>query len=316
MHKTTAYGDDTKDQLRAASQGRAYRFLLADEQVRGVLLHGTRMVYEMRANHELGILETLLLGHGYLAGGLLSTQLKGNDRVRLQVECSGPLQGMIVEANAFGDVRGYLHNVPIPVDRPVDPQDLASFYGAGFLTVTRFPEGARQPFTGKVALSYGSLAKDLAAYFLVSEQIPTALHLSVKFTPDGEVAGAGGLLLQVLPGVTEEVVAGLETLVGELPSLGDLFSPPHQGNRPEELISRHFARLSPRIIGQQRVEFMCHCNRERTASMLAMLPTDDLEEMIANGPFPLEIRCHHCNTHYDFSWTELQEIHALRAPGN
>ncbi len=314
MHKTTPYGNDPKARLRAAAQDRACRFLLADDQVRGVLLHGTRMVYEMRGNHELGILETLLLGHGYLAAGLLSTQLKGNDRIRLQIECSGPLQGMIVEANAFGDVRGHLQNVPIPVDRPVDPQNLAPFYGAGFLTVTRFPEGARQPFAGKVVLTYGSLAEDLANYYLVSEQTPTALHLSVKFTPEGEVAGAGGLMLQVLPGAGEEVVSGLERLVKELPSLGEVFSDAQWQRRPGDLIALHFSRLSPRVIGDQRVEFMCHCNRGRIAAMLAALPAEDLDEMVANGPFPLEIRCHHCNTRYPFSKKELQGIRELRVP--
>ena len=72
------------------------------------------MVNEMRANHELGILETLVLGHAYIAAGLMSASLKGNDRLSLQVDCSGPIKGLVAETNAFGEVRGYLKQVPHP----------------------------------------------------------------------------------------------------------------------------------------------------------------------------------------------------------
>ena len=53
---------------------------------------------------------------------------------------------------------------------------------------------------------------------------------------------------------------------------------------------------------------MCHCSRERIRTMIAMLKREDLSEMIANGPFPVEIRCHYCNTVFDFSRQDLLEI--------
>lgn len=110
------FGDTLKAQLIAAKTDRLHRFVLSGGTVRGAVLHGTRMVNEMRANHGLGILETLVLGHAYLAGGLMTTNLKGDERIRIAVDCSGPIQGLSVEANAFGEVRGYLKAVPIPVE--------------------------------------------------------------------------------------------------------------------------------------------------------------------------------------------------------
>ena len=59
MIKQKPYGKTLKDQLKAGAKDRLHNFLLADGAIRGVIMQGTRMVNEMRANHELGILETL-----------------------------------------------------------------------------------------------------------------------------------------------------------------------------------------------------------------------------------------------------------------
>lgn len=98
----------------------------------GGIINGTIMINEMRANHRLGILETLVLGHAYIACGLMSAQLKGADRITLQVDCTGPVKGFIVESSAFNEVRGYLKNVPVPVDKPLEDFDLSPFFGAPF----------------------------------------------------------------------------------------------------------------------------------------------------------------------------------------
>jgi molecular chaperone Hsp33 len=134
-------------------------------------MNGTRMVNEMRANHELGILETLVLGRAYLGAGLMSADLKSNDRISIKIDCSGPIKGLVVEANAFGEVRGFLKRMPIPIEKPMESFDLSPFFGAGFLLVTKYIEGAKQPFTGQVMLKYGNIAKDLANYYLTSEQV-------------------------------------------------------------------------------------------------------------------------------------------------
>ncbi len=199
MIKKTIEGESLKERLLASAKDRIYNFLLADGAVRGAILHGTRMVNEMRANHELGIFETLVLGRAYLGAGLMSANLKGTDAISLKIECAGPIKGLTVEANAFGEVRGFLKNVPIPIDRPIQDFNLSSFFGAGFLSVIRTIEDAKHPFTGKIALQYGNIAQDLANYYLKSEQIPTAFNLSIKYDPEGEVTGAGGLFLQTMP---------------------------------------------------------------------------------------------------------------------
>ena len=160
MIKRTPEGESLRSRLEQSVKDRLYHFLLDYGAVRGALLHAGRLVGEMRANHELGPLETLVLGHAYIGAALMSVNLKGDDRLKLQVHCSGPARGLSVESNAFGEVRGYLAEVPIPVREPVDPSDLSPLFAEGVLTVTRFLAGARQSFSGQVALEGRGLAEN------------------------------------------------------------------------------------------------------------------------------------------------------------
>ena len=313
MVKKQPYGKTIKEQHLASARDRVHRFFLAGGQVRGAILHGTRMVNEMRANHDLGILETLVLGHAYLGAGLLTANLKGSDRIALKIECSGPIKGLEVESNAFGEVRGHLKQVPIPIEKPPESFNLSPFFSAGFIRVTRFLEDAKQPFTGQVEMHYGSIARDLAWYYLMSEQIPTAFNLSVKFDTEGHVTGAGGLFLQAMPEADEAILADLENLVAGLPSIGERFAADVSA---PDFVREAFNSHQPEFLADYRVEFMCHCKRDKIENMLMMLPVTDLKDIRDNGPFPLEIKCHHCNTDYLFDKDELVEIYGQRYPNN
>ena len=309
MIKKTLAGESLKERLLASAKDRIYNFLLAGGAVRGAILNGTRMINEMRANHELGILETLVLGRAYLGAGLMSADLKGSDRISLTIECTGPIKGLTVEANAFGEVRGFLKNIPIPLSEPMQNFDLAPFFGEGFLSVIRYLEDAKQPFTGKIALKFGNIAQDLANYYLTSEQIPSAFNLSIKYDRAGEVTGAGGLFLQAMPGADDALTAELEELVIAFPSMGDVLS---DGQEPQDLIHQIFQKYTPNFLANKRIEFMCHCSPERLRNILAMLPHDELKDIRDNGPFPLEMRCHYCNTLFYFSKEEIQAIYSQR----
>ena len=308
MIKKDIYGGKIKAQLRAASKDRLYRFMLADGKIRGAIVHATRMVSEMQANHDLDTLpcETLILGQAYIAGALLTANLKGKDRVGLQIQCSGPIKGLDVEANVFGEVRGFLKNVDFTTNQGKELENLSSLFGAGFLTITKYLEEAKRPYSGKVMLEYGSIAEDLANYFLQSEQTPTAFVLSVYFDDAGKVAGAGGLFFQAMPGAGEGDLMAAEAMVRKISSLGQLLA---EGHEPETLILEQFKGLNPIPLGNHRVEFFCRCSEDNMKNHLACLPKSDIQEILTNGPFPLEVRCHHCNTVYAF---DRDAIKALR----
>ena len=132
MIKKDIYNGQLKEQLKASARDRLHRFMLADGMVRGAIVRTTRMVNEMRANHGLGGLETLVLGQAYIAAALLTANLKARDRVSLTVQCSGPIKGFDVESNVFGEVRGYLKAPGFSSHVSPETSTLSSLFGAAF----------------------------------------------------------------------------------------------------------------------------------------------------------------------------------------
>jgi molecular chaperone Hsp33 len=305
MKKIKPYGSSLREQLEASARDSLYHFFLDYGSVRGAVLHATRMVSEMAANHELGPLETLILGQAYIAAGLMCANHKGAERLSLNIECTGPLKGLTVQANGFGEVRGYLVQDHIPWPQEDRPSRLSALFGEGTLTVTKVLEQAKHPFTSQVELVYGNLAQDLTYYFLQSEQIKSAFALSVSFDARHQVTGAGGLFLQAMPGAEEPLVERLDELVRDLPSLGGAFS---RSVAPETYIEENFAPFSPLLLGKRRVAFMCHCGKERFSRFFAAMAREDLESMLAEESYPLVTSCLNCNSRYDFSRSEIRRL--------
>jgi molecular chaperone Hsp33 len=298
----------------------------AGGEVRGALLHGTHLVAAMRANHELGILETLVLGHAYLATALMATTLKGEEKIILHLGCEGPARGYSVEGRSFTSetaaekggkggggrsigVRGYLLEDHIPVEAPIDSWDTAPFIGKGSLSVTRFAAGLSRPHTGSIALSAGRLAEDLARWYLESEQTRTAFKLGIAFDSEGRVSGAGAIFLQALPGSREDFVSRVEAGLLGLPSLGPWFSGAKSG---EDLLGTAFSSAGLAILEEVPASFSCDCSRERFASFLENSNDGLLGELASEGPWPVVITCHNCSSPYAFTKSELETMAAER----
>jgi len=280
-------------------------FLLQKGSIRGSLLHGTRMVHEMQANHGTGILETYILGHAYIAVGLLTSMLKENDKIGISVECAGPAKGFDVEASARGDVRGYLRQNPIPIEKPLESFDMSPFFGPGFLTLTRALEGSRQPVTGQTMMRNGSIAKDLSNHFLESEQTPTLFFLSIQFDKKGNIAGAGGLFLQVMPGADDKILSRVEAAACSMPSMGQWFA---ESGSTKELMQNVFSDFSPEIIGTRDINFFCSCERSRFLNFISSLTGETRKSVLEEGPFPLLTTCNNCGTIYSFSREEVHSV--------
>ena len=299
MEKRSLPGDTPAIRLRAHRRDQLYQFLLDSGRIRGAVLHATRMVGEMRANHDLGPLETLVLGQAYVAAGMMCVNLKSPESLTIKVDCSGPIGGLTAEGNAHGEVRGYLSRSPIPVPADAGVPCLSDLFGTGpgTLAVTKRLRDGTRPFTGVVEIRYGSLAEDLAYYFATSEQTPSALNLSVSFDDAGHVTGAGGIFIQALPGARDTTVREVERLLRDEPALGAAFA---GGEQPPDLLERVFGAHQPVILARRRVLFMCHCSAARFRHHLAALLRTELEDILEHGPLPVVTTCLFCNTTYRF----------------
>ena len=288
-------------------------------EIRGALLHGSRLVNRMRANHGLGLIETFVLGQASLASALLASTLKGEDRLGIRLDCEGPVQGWSVEAASrpAGNglersyaTRGYLFNDVIELSEAPERFDTAPLVGKGSLTMTRFIAGMPRPFTGTVELRTGRLAQDLATIFLESEQLPTAFELGIHFDREGRVDGAGGLYLQALPGATASLLERTETLLGLPPPIGAYFA---GGGNPVAWLGTAFAGLGLTLRGTAAAEFHCDCERGRFASFIAGAQGGLLEDLVEKGPWPVEAVCHQCGSRYHWTKEELETLLAERS---
>lgn len=304
MIRATIDDPEMAERLDRLPRDGATTFTLEGDEVRGILVSGTRMVNEMRANHGLGPLEAMVLGKGYLCAALLGATLKGDDSLSLRVDCEGPVQGYSCEGNAKGGVRGRLFVSPIPLPPGGEGLDPTVLIGRGSLIVTRLTADMPQPFVSQVALASGNLADDLTHYYLASEQTRTALRVGLSFDRKGRITGAGGLFLQALPGAGDEALGRVENLLLSLPQLGDFFA--EGGSR--EALARSFALFDVNILGEKPVDFFCPCDKPKFAAFLASLGEKELRDLAENRPFALQTTCYNCGSVYSFSREELRAI--------
>ncbi len=285
------------------------RFTMLQGSVKGALISGTRLVSQARANHQLGIIESLALGQALLSVGLLSTTIKQGTRLGLQINCTGPLKGLSVEASWDGNVRGYLFTDSILIDKPLESFDLQPFIGNGTLSVIR-KDARSEPYTGHIQLVHGRIAEDLTEYFLRSEQTKTALAVSVRFDQEGRVSGAGGLFFQALPGAQDLDMEDTEDRMREMPSLGTWFA---SGKSRQDLLDQWFRAFEIEHVHESPVQFYCDCSRERFLQFLGAMGKAELDHILETGPWPMEIHCHNCSSRYYFPREEIESLNQKNA---
>ena len=301
--------------LQTLEEDKLRIFTMAEGRVRGALFHGTRFVNQLRAQHNLGILETYILGQASLCGALTIPMMKDLEHTAIKFEGNGPAQGYSVEASSTGYVRSFLFNEHIQLDKPLESWDLKPFLGEGTITFSRIHKDDKYPQSSTVEVNSGNIATDFATYFAQSEQINTAFNSSIQFDKQGRVIGAGAMYLQIMPktGGTakvgsqvdshaeetaedEDLLRRVENAFKACPSLGLLYSEKQVDS--EDIIIGLFREFSPTISLTRDVIFDCKCNEEYYINYLRTLPKEQIEDIKKNGPDPLEIICRNCGSIY------------------
>ena len=296
-------------------------FVMADGRIRGALFHGTRFVNQMRAQHNLGILESLVLGQASLCAALMIPLMKGQEHLCWKYDVDGPAAGFSVEADSTGYVRGFLYNEHIPVDKPLENWDLKPFLGTGSMSVSRIHKEDSAPHISTVEVNSGNIAEDLAWYYKQSEQISTAFNTGIQFDRQGRVIGAGGMFLQVMPetggknnsGASKssstdaeadgQCLARVEMAFKTAPSLGQWFS---EGGKIEDIVYGLFREFTPSIALRRDIRYDCPCSEETFANYIKMLPKQERDDILRKKE-PLEIQCRNCGSVYTISVEKLQQ---------
>ncbi|HWI52054.1 MAG TPA: Hsp33 family molecular chaperone HslO [Symbiobacteriaceae bacterium] len=274
--------------------------------IRAFVATSTGLVNEARRRHDTWPTVTAALGRALTGTALLSAMLKDEgESITLRIAGDGPVGGITCDADEQGQVRGYVREPHIDLDPKNGKFDVAGLVGEGQLHVTRqlAIEGI---YTGTSDIVSGEIAEDLAYYLTQSEQTPSAVALGVRVAPDGTVTAAGGILLQLLPAVSEEEREQLEV---NLQAMGAVSAAVEAGLTPEEIIGSVMAGIPYKILEKRDIHFACRCSRERAMNSLATLGRAELEQMIAEDG-GAELHCQFCSETYKFTADQLRALHS------
>lgn len=283
--------------------GKIVRTISADASVVATAFDAKDVVAEIERIHKPSAVVTAALGRLSIAASLIGMGLKNKeDTVTVRMNGNGPCGTLIAVADSFGNVKSYVGNpiVEIPLNN-LGKLDVKGAVGTeGTLTVIK-DLGLREPYTGQIPIMSGEIAEDIAAYFAISEQIPTVCGLGVLVNPDLTVAAAGGYLIQLLPFADEKVIDIIENNIKSLPSVTEMLS---SGVTVEEMALKVLDGLTPNVLDDFSAEYKCDCSKERVERALISIGREDLKQMAAEKD-NTEVCCHFCDKKYSFSSEEL-----------
>ena len=285
------------------------RATAAQEHIRAFAVDSTELVAEAREIHHTFPVVTAALGRLLSASAMMGSMMKGDDDlITLTIKGDGPIGSLTVTADSHGNVKGFPGNpsVDIPT-RGESKLDVGGAVGQGVRTVS-MDLGLKEPYNGQVELQTGEIGDDLAYYFTVSEQTPSAVALGVMVGKDSSVLHSGGFIIQLMPDAPEEVIAALEEKIAGLEPVTTLME---RGLRPADILQLVLGDLDLIISEEKPVRFHCNCSRERVFGALATLSTADLESILADDE-EIEVKCHFCNSTYKFGVDEIRAILASR----
>lgn len=281
--------------------------LVYDGYIRAYAIHATNTVAQAQQNHDTWHGSSAALGRALIGTLLLSSaDLKTDgDRLTVKIQGNGPGGAIIVDGDANGNVKGYIQNPHVSLPSNEHGKiDVRGVVGTeGVFTVIK-DLGLKEPFSGQVPLVSGELGEDFTYYLAYSEQIPSAVGLSVLVDTDETIKAAGGFMIQVLPGASEEVLDKLEARLAQIPRVSDLID---SGKTPEELIEIIFEGERILFLEEQDVQFHCDCSKEKFSRAILTLGTSEIQAMIDEDQ-GAETVCSFCNSKYQFDEADLTEL--------
>lgn len=282
------------------------RAISKDGQVNAVAVCTRGITERARQIHHTTPVATAALGRALAACSMMGNALKGNGAsVTMQIKGDGPLGSILTVSDAEGNVRGYVQNPAVDLALRGDGKlDVGTAVGHnGTLTVIK-DLNMKEPYVGTVDLLGGEIAEDVAAYYVESEQIPTACGLGVLVDRDRSVLAAGGYLVQLLPGAGEDVITKVEGGIYAAPSVTSFM---RDNDDPAELLKTVLSDFELEILSVEPIEYRCYCSHERTERALLSLGSKELEEIVEEQGCA-DLTCQFCDQVQHFSGEELREM--------
>ncbi|MGG7077731.1 Hsp33 family molecular chaperone HslO [Clostridium sardiniense] len=288
---------------------------MKDKIIRGTAKNGmvrfiggitTNLVNEGTSLHECTPVASAALGRMLTACSLMGVQLKSDkEAITLKIDGGGELRGVTVTGHSDGSVKGFIGNPN--VDLPLKENGKLDVSGAvginGLLYVIK-DMGLKDPYVGQVPIYTGEIAEDLAYYFTVSEQTPSAVSLGVLVDKDLSTKAAGGFIIQMMPDADELLADIITYRLQEMKPITTLID---EGMTIEQIIEEVFEDMEPKILDSIEPQYKCDCSKERIEKALISIGEEELRNIYDDGKDE-EIVCHFCNRKYKVTHDEIGEL--------
>ena len=282
------------------------RGMTMDGFVKVVAIRSTNMVAEAARIHNTTANATAALGRCLTAASMMGNMQKvENGSMTMQVRGGGPIGGITVVSDAVGNVRGYVLEPHLPlIEKYPGKLDIGATVGTdGTMTIIRDLQ-MKEPYVGSIQLVTGEIGDDVTAYFVQSEQTPTACALGVLVDRDQSVKVAGGYLIQLLPGAPDDIIDKLEEGIKRAGAITPMLE---AGMTPEDILGQVCGELGVLFMGTQEVSYKCYCSRERMEAALISLGREELSEIAADGE-TLNMTCQFCDAVHSFTPDDIAKI--------
>ena len=278
--------------------------MLCGKTIRFCLISGKDMVKTAQSIHGLSRVATAALGRQLLMTSILASQMKNEtDTITTIISGNGPSGNLVCVGRGAGLVKGYATEpeTELPL-RPDGKLDVGGYIGRrGKLTIIR-DLGLKEPYIGMCNLISGEVAEDFAQYFTASEQQPSLVYLGVREEAEsGNVIGAGGILVQPMPGCPDEQIARVEAAAQNMTNLTKLLS---EGMELENAADEILGELDPETTSVFEPAFSCDCTRDRLERALLSIGEKELTDILENEG-EAELTCQFCLKKYHFDRDEL-----------
>lgn len=278
-----------------------------DGQIRVFTIDATETVAEAQRRHDTWSASSAALGRTMVGALLLGATVKGDEKLTVKIEGNGPTGHIVADSNGKGTVKGYIANPKVSL--PLNEKGKIDVRGAvgteGTLTITK-DLGLKEAFSGQVPLISGELAEDFTYYMATSEQTPSAFGLSVLVDTDESIKAAGGFMIQVMPGATDETITAIEKAIENIPMVSRLME---NGETPEAILDRLVGEGNAKVLDKMPISFECDCSKDRFAGAIVSLGKKEIDEMITED-HGAEAVCHFCGNKYHYSEQELEDLKA------
>lgn len=272
-------------------------------RIRVLVATSTNMVEKARQKHNTSPTATAALGRSLTAGVLMGAMMKNEkDVLTIKIAGDGPAGNIYIVAKNNGIVKGYISNPGADLPSRSDGKlDVGGLVGKNGNITTMMDLGLKEPYIGQSNLVTGEIAEDLANYYMYSEQQPSAVSLGVLVDKDISVRAAGGYIIQLLPGISDEEIDKVEKSLSKIKPVSTMID---EGMTPEEVLREILGDFNIKILDKISIEFQCDCSRNKIEKVLMSLGEKELNDIIEEDE-KAEVVCHFCNTKYQFNKEEL-----------